>query len=44
MPQHGIPDWIRAEEDYRVLEAGGDVLSLNKGDVFMVFRRIRAGE
>ena len=41
MPQYGIPDWTRSEEDYRVLEASGDVLALTKGDVFMVFRRAR---
>jgi hypothetical protein len=44
MPQYGIPDWTRSEEDYRVLEASGDVLALTKGDVFMVFRRVRDEE
>jgi hypothetical protein len=44
MPEYGTPDWARAEEDLRVLEAGGDTLGLARGDVFMVFRRVHDEE
>ena len=44
MPQYGVPDWAREEEDFRVLEAGGNTLGLARGDVFMVFRRARGEE
>jgi hypothetical protein len=44
MPEHGVPDWTRSEADYRVLEAGADSLGLTKGDVLMVFRRVRDEE
>jgi hypothetical protein len=44
MPEYSVSDWARAEEDFRVLEAGGDTLGLARGDVFMIFRRVRDEE
>jgi hypothetical protein len=44
MPEYGMPDWSREEEDFRVLEAGDNVLCLARGDVFTVYRRVHDEE
>ena len=44
MPEYEMPDRAKEEEEFRVLEAGGDTLALARGDVFTVFRRVHDEE